>query len=276
MKLGLFRSLLEDRSGIGGGLECPGGARNGSRRGAGRVAASGSSHVWASPPGTNRPGMGGQLCCLGIALLLGCQNNDKTADLAAREQQLTAREQQLKEDTLAAREQAVALREQAAAHVTAATGTASAPSPAASAANVAVPLVQPARTTGTAPEATPPEALIPRPVLVTVTVTVDMVKPDGQQWDGLGDAPDPLITATVQRSSQSATSLTKNSLTATASLRVNLQIGDTIAINVVDKDLSAHDPIGSFTAMYFGGPTPQQAKLGAGSIAVNFSGPMTD
>ena len=61
------------------------------------------------------------LCFLGIALLLACQNNDKTAELAAKEQQLAAREQQLKEDTLAAREQAVALREKAAAQAAAAT-----------------------------------------------------------------------------------------------------------------------------------------------------------
>lgn len=212
-----------------------------------------------------------QLRFLGIALLFACQNNDKAAELAAKEQQLAAREQQLKEETLATRERAVAFREQAAARVAAA--TASAPAPAASAANV----VQPAHATATEPEApTQPQPLIPRPVLVTATVTVDMVKPDGQQWDGLGDAPDPRITATVQRSGQSATSDTKNSLNATASLQLNLQIGDTVTVNVVDKDLSAHDPIGSFSAMYFGGPTPQQGKLGAGSIVVNFSGPMSD
>jgi outer membrane murein-binding lipoprotein Lpp len=215
---------------------------------------------------------------LGVALLLACQNNDKAAELAAKEQQLAAKEQQLKEEALAAREQAVALREQSAARVAAVTTPAPEVPPEASAAGAAAPPVQPARAVAAAPEVppTPPVQPVPRPVLLSATVTVDMLKPDGQQWDGLGDAPDPLITATVQRSGQSATSLTKNALNATASLQLNLQVGDTILINVVDKDLSAHDPIGSFSVMYFGGPTPQGGKLGAGSIAVNFSGPMTD
>jgi hypothetical protein len=212
-----------------------------------------------------------------VAQLLACQSNDKAAELAAKEAQLAAREQQLKADTLAAREQAVALREQAAARATAAATTASAAAPEAAGTPSATATVQPTRTVAAAPEApSQPVPLVPRPVLLTATVTVDMVKPDGQQWDGLGDAPDPRITATVQRSGQSATSDTKNSLSATASLQLNLQVGDTVMITVVDKDLSAHDPIGSFTAMYFGGPTLQQGKLGAGSIAVSFSGPMTD
>lgn len=228
--------------------------------------------------------MGGSLArvwvvALIVALLFACQSNDKAAELAAKEAQLAAREQQLKEEKLAAREQAVALREQAAGHVAAVTPTASAPSPAASAANVATAPVQPARTTAAAaPEgATAPEPLVPRPALVTATVTVDMVKPDGQPWDPGGGAPDPRVTITVQRSHQSATrAVTEDSLSATVSLQLNLQIGDTITITVVDKDLSQDDPIGSFSAMYFGGPTPQQGKLGAGSIAVNFSGPMSD
>jgi hypothetical protein len=215
---------------------------------------------------------------LGVALVLACQNNDKAAELAAKEAQLAAREQQLKEEALVAREQAVALREQAAARPTAATATASAAPPEALGSPSATGTTQPTRAVGAALEVPPaqPVQLVPRPVLLTAMVTVDMVKPDGQQWDGLGDAPDPRITATVQRSGQSATSDTKNSLSATASLQLNLQVGDTVTITVVDKDLSAHDPIGSFIAMYFGGPTPQQGKLGAGSIAVNFSRPMTD
>jgi hypothetical protein len=107
-------------------------------------------------------------------------------------------------------------------------------------------------------------------VFVVVNVTVDSEKPGGQQWDGLGDPPDPLITATVARSGQTVTNLTKNALTASALLQLTLQEGDALSINVVDKDLAANDPIGAFAVTYSGDRTTRQGTLGAGSINVTF------
>ncbi|MBK7583789.1 MAG: hypothetical protein IPI67_26795 [Myxococcales bacterium] len=175
-----------------------------------------------------------------FAGLLACKSGDTSRedDLRRKEQDLREREAKLKEQQAA-------------------------PSP------------SPTPPTETASD--PVQPAVPRPsapagareVTVGVSLVVDLAKPGGQPWDAAGDAADP--TLTVQSSSgQTDTKWYKDTQTANAQFTLKLSVGDSVTVTAVDKDLTAHDPIGTFTAKYAGPGSSGKGRNGAGAFTITF------
>ena len=197
-------------------------------------------------------------------VVAGCNTPSGSSpdDLAAKERELQAKEQALKEQSLAAREQAVSAREQGAP----ANGAPSAPAPRAATSphSAALPST-------VVPPAAPSTAPASQKVRVTVSLTVDMTKPGGAQWDAAGDAPDPVISLSVPRTGFSSRGpKTPNSLVSTSSFEVDLQAGDSVTVAAVDSDVAADDPIGNFSAAYAGRATSVSGRMGAAAVSVSF------
>lgn len=129
----------------------------------------------------------------------------------------------------------------------------------------AVPLATPAAT-GDRPKE--PPSVTARQTTVVVKLTIDMQKASGQPWDVGGDAPDPLITASGEAGSGSASF--KDALTPTARIKLTLRPNTPVTVNVVDQDLAAHDPISNFTVTYKGPGGSASGKAGAAQYSVTF------
>lgn len=113
-----------------------------------------------------------------------------------------------------------------------------------------------------------PPSMTARETTVVIKLVIDMQKANGQPWDVGGDAPDPIITATGEAGSGSASF--KDALNPTARIKLTLRPNTSVSVNVVDQDLAAHDPISSFTVAYKGPGSTAKGKSGAASYSVSF------
>lgn len=188
------------------------------------------------------------LAALLVGSLVACKEENGGDTLAERERQLTERERDL------ARQELESLKRQATAAASAAVPVATTP--------------QPEEPTA-APAAAAPAPTGPRTVVISLSLTVATKKPDGQPWDALGNAPDPVLSVTAGGKTLSAGPF-QDQTTANATLEpMSLTLGDPIVVKVVDKDLQQNDLIGVFSTEYRGARTVQGALEG-GTVSVTF------
>ncbi len=106
----------------------------------------------------------------------------------------------------------------------------------------------------------------PRPYLVRVrTAQLAATKPDGRDWDGAGDGPaDPYVTVVVQGAGIGSlrTEIAKNTLSPAWQKveRMTINVGDSLAITVVDADAFDDDLIVRRTVLFAG---PKKYRIAA-------------
>lgn len=111
----------------------------------------------------------------------------------------------------------------------------------------------------------------PRPYLVRVRrAQLAATKPDGRDWDGAGDGPaDPYVTLAVQGAGVGSlqTEIAKNTLSPVWQKveRMTINVGDSLAITVVDADAFDDDTIVRRTVLFTG---PKKYRISAPESAL--------
>ncbi len=181
-----------------------------------------------------------------------CDRSDREAELEGKVADLEAQQRATKENDLAARERALAEKE------------------AALTANAEESPEEKGATPGPRAKEKGKTTSKPAKVSVAISVAIGLTKPNGKSWDVGGGAPDPLVSARISSSGKTVSRSFRDSLNPSTSFSAELAPSDSISITVVDSDMSANDPIGSFTASYSGSPTTRKGKNGAATFSVTF------
>lgn len=82
---------------------------------------------------------------------------------------------------------------------------------------------------------------------ITIRSTqIDQTGPDGKNWDTFNKLPDPFVTVLINGNKQFSTSVKDNTCSPQwdETFTIDYRHGDTIVIEVWDKDLGSHDLIG--------------------------------